>query len=311
MGLLSKLFGKIKPENQKVNHKDLEDMSKKNKQPMGLSFEISSDENNGITISSSPVGVSTGSIATDFYVYEWFIKNTGEIFYVGKGHGNRYKEFHERAYEAEKIRKMYDTDVRFVGIGLTEEQAIELETQEMIRVLNETNNRVTNRITPLFTKRGNGYDRGPSTPELKFEAAPHLFASEIEEHYFGIKARQFDEVKYENFKVVVFITRSIREEIDIIYGGNPDKYLSETKTLLSTNGNKILKSQYAKSATAWIFIGDDYVTNYEIDQEKALERIGRNIPTYHLIDVWKFLKEKFGEVDTVSTEKLPINPIHN
>lgn len=26
-----------------------------------------------------------------FYVYEWFIKETNEIFYVGKGTGNRYK----------------------------------------------------------------------------------------------------------------------------------------------------------------------------------------------------------------------------
>ena len=26
-----------------------------------------------------------------FYVYEWFIKESGKVFYVGKGHKNRYK----------------------------------------------------------------------------------------------------------------------------------------------------------------------------------------------------------------------------
>lgn len=26
-----------------------------------------------------------------FYVYEWYIVDTGEIIYVGKGKGNRYK----------------------------------------------------------------------------------------------------------------------------------------------------------------------------------------------------------------------------
>ena len=26
-----------------------------------------------------------------FYVYEWFVKETGEVFYVGKGIKNRYK----------------------------------------------------------------------------------------------------------------------------------------------------------------------------------------------------------------------------
>ncbi|WP_077210730.1 GIY-YIG nuclease family protein [Bacillus dakarensis] len=317
MGFLSNLFGNKKSEKQNDKQKENKDISesqereKINKQPMGISFNISSDESNGISISSSPVGVVTGSTATDFYVYEWFIKNTSEIFYVGKGRGNRYKEFHERAYEAEKIRKMYDTDVRFVGTGLTEEQAIELESQEMTRILNETNDRLTNRIIPLFTKRDNGHDRSPNTTELQFETAPHLYASEIEDHYFGVKSRPFDDVKYENLKAVVFISRNIRNEIDIIFGGNLDKYQSETKTFLSKNENKILKSQYAKSVTAWIYIGDDYVTNYNLDQEQALEKLGRNIPTYHLIDVWKFLKEKFGELEPDPIEGITINPIHN
>lgn len=277
----------------------------------GLSLDISTDEKHGVSISSSPIGVTTGSTATDFYVYEWFIKDTGEIFYVGKGRGDRYKTFHERAYEAEKIRKIYDTDIRFVGTDLTEEQAIELESKEMMRILNETNDRLTNRIIPLLTKRDNGYDRSPNTPELKFETTPYLYASEIEEHYFGIKHRAFDEVKDVNLKAVVFITRSMRDEISIIYGGNLHKYRDETDDLLSMNGSRILKTQFAKTVTAWIFIGDDYVINYELDQEKALERVGRNIPTYHLLDVRKFLIEKYGEVKTVSKEEVSINPVHN
>jgi len=32
-----------------------------------------------------------------YYVYEWFMKDTGEIFYVGKGSGKRYK-FKDRNY---------------------------------------------------------------------------------------------------------------------------------------------------------------------------------------------------------------------
>src|SRR5699024_6694143 len=130
-------------------------------------------------------------------------------------------------YEAEKIREMYDTDIRFVGTGLTEEQAVELESKEMTRILNKTNDRLTNRITPLFTKRDNGYNRSPNTPRLEFEKAPTLYASEIEEHYFGIKHRPFDEVIAKNLKSVVFITRNMRDENDIIYGGDYEKYLDE------------------------------------------------------------------------------------
>src|SRR5699024_4472435 len=110
---------------------------------------------------------------------------------------------------------------------------------------------------------------------------------------------------------VVFITRNMRDEINIIYGGNPNKYQDETKALLSMNGSKILKTQFAKSVTAWIFIGDDYVKNYELDQEKALERLNRNVPTYHLLDVRKFLIGKYGEIKAASKEEILIKPIHN
>src|SRR5690625_439823 len=187
MKLFNKLFANIKQRKYKSNQtksqrKKLFKQNKKNEPPnsesdadtvKGLSLNISSNGNYGVSISSLPVGVTTDSTAVDFYVYEWFIKDTGEIFYVGKGRGDRYKTFHERAYEAERIREIYDTDIRFVEVGLTEERAIELESTEMIRILNETNDRLTNRIIPLLSKRDNGYDRSPNTPELQFESTPY------------------------------------------------------------------------------------------------------------------------------------------
>ena len=232
MGLFDKFFRNKKKDEQEENQNSFEEMRKlidttKEDEPkesenknigLGISINLTPNyEDRSITISSSPVGVSTGSTANDFYVYEWFIKETGEIFYVGKGRGNRYKEYHVRAYEAEKIREQYETDSRFVATGLTEDEAIELESKEMVRVLNETNNRLTNRIIPLFVNRDNGYSHSPNTPELKFETAPVLFANEIDEHYFGQKPRTFDKVEEKNLKAVVFITRSMRDDIHIIY----------------------------------------------------------------------------------------------
>lgn len=34
-----------------------------------------------------------------YYVYIWFVKETGEVFYVGKGHGDRYKTMKKRSSE--------------------------------------------------------------------------------------------------------------------------------------------------------------------------------------------------------------------
>ncbi|HHP1135916.1 TPA: hypothetical protein ACR3Y6_004955 [Bacillus thuringiensis] len=58
-----------------------------------------------------------------------------------------------------------------------------------------------------------------------------MFAIEIDEHYFGQKPRAFDEVEDKNLKAVVFITRNIRDEINVIYGGNLEKYQDETNAL--------------------------------------------------------------------------------
>ena len=304
MGLLDKIFGKKEDEQKKTI-----EMPR---------VEVSSDGNSlkigdvaKITFSSGYVGSPTGSLHNDYYVYEWFIKDTGEIFYVGKGRGDRYKEYHERAYEAEKIREKYEVGIKFVAQNLTEEQALELESQEMTRILNETNDRLTNRIIPFFTKRDNGYSRSPSTPAYAFETAPVLYACEIDEHYFGIKGRPFDEVDDVNLSRPVFITKGITpDEIGTIYGGDYEKYYNEVVAMLEQLGSTIIKTKYAKSVTAWIYPCDDYVTNYDNDERLAEERLGRRVPAYHLIDVWKFLREKYGEI-VVEKQEVIINPIHS
>lgn len=246
----------------------------------------------GLLMESSPVGELSGSSKTDFYVYEWYIINTGEIFYIGKGRGNRYKEKHTRAYEAEKVRSLYETGVKFVAENLTEEEAVQIETQEMLRVLNETKDVLTNRITPLFAKRDNGYSKSPSTPEFELEKTPCFFATVIDEHYFGEKPKTFDVVNKECLKKVYFIENKVRfDENEIIYGGNYLRYYDIVCELLKIHGYSVIKTKFAKSVTAWIYIGDDDVFNYKNDQRLAIERLGRNIPTYHLLDVLKFLKD--------------------
>lgn len=107
----------------------------------------------------------------------------------------------------------------------------------------------------------------------------------------------------------MFIGRSIRNEVETIYGGEVGRYIDEAKQLLSIHGSRILKTQFAKSVTAWRYIGDDDVYNYEIDQEKAVARIERNVPNYHLVDVWEFLKNKYGDIESFEVKnKIEIKP---
>lgn len=63
----------------------------------------------------------------NFYVYEWFKVETGEVFYVGKGSGNRYKVTNNRNEYFKRVYNKYDCDVRILKDGLTEDEAFKLE----------------------------------------------------------------------------------------------------------------------------------------------------------------------------------------
>lgn len=62
-----------------------------------------------------------------FYIYEWFIVDTLEVFYVGKGTGNRRFETHNRNKYFNNVYNKYKCAVRIVEQGLTNEEACELE----------------------------------------------------------------------------------------------------------------------------------------------------------------------------------------
>ena len=251
-----------------------------------------------IILDGTFAGQTTGSQHTDFYVYEWMIKETGEIFYVGKGRGNRCKGSHGDSV-ADKIRQLYETDIIIVAKDLSEEQAVILESSEIIRILSETNFILTNRVIPLDAVRSNFYEKSSQSTPLKFETAPTLYADEIEHHYFGVQELFYDTVSLDALGKVAFIENRVDEDlIDIVYGNNYEKYYTETIQMLNNCGATIISSPDAKSLTAWIYCGDISVSRHLLRQSRYKNLNGRNLPTFHLIDVWKYLKNSnFGLID--------------
>lgn len=69
-----------------------------------------------------------------FYVYEWFIKTTGEIIYVGKGCKSRYKSLCHRNKIFLEFIKRFDCDSRIIKTFETEEEAFLYEKERILQL---------------------------------------------------------------------------------------------------------------------------------------------------------------------------------
>jgi hypothetical protein len=79
-----------------------------------------------------------------YYVYIWYIIETNEVFYVGKGKNGRYKQIYNRNKFFKDMYASHNCDVRKVYENLTESEAFQKE-QETIKWYREnTNFRLTN-----------------------------------------------------------------------------------------------------------------------------------------------------------------------
>ena len=71
-----------------------------------------------------------------FYVYEWYNVDTDEVFYVGKGTGNRYKQTSKRNKKFQQYYENHECAVRIVKYFELEEDAFNYgliaEVSEMI-----------------------------------------------------------------------------------------------------------------------------------------------------------------------------------
>ena len=78
-----------------------------------------------------------------YYVYAWYVKDTSEVFYIGKGTRNRYKNRkRENRFFTHMVNK-HDCDSLILKDGLTEQEAFDLE-KVMIEHYRTENTRLTN-----------------------------------------------------------------------------------------------------------------------------------------------------------------------
>lgn len=178
-----------------------------------------------------------------FYVYEWYIVSTNEVFYVGKGTGKRVTSSKSRGDLFKRIRSAYDTDYRIVFDELSEEKALELEARQML-IRKLENNYLVNVDDEFcdyyFPDLDDVYieycekENEKDDKEYAFydnmrkrEFIPIIGIDEISQHYFGVpEDAVFDKIDdeipeiYIHQRVGALKNSRIQEEVVFIKSAN-------------------------------------------------------------------------------------------
>lgn len=112
-----------------------------------------------------------------YYVYEWFIKETNQVFYIGKGKGNRYKQDKRNPYFL-SVKSHHNCDVCFVKENLTEYEALILK-EELFSQREKEGQILTNVITP------NAIGANERPDNYEFMKAPIIKVSRVDKYYFN------------------------------------------------------------------------------------------------------------------------------
>ena len=87
---------------------------------------------------------SKDKISKKYYVYVWIITDTGEVFYIGKGSGNRYKTKKRENRFFTYIVETHDCEPIKIIEGLTEREAYDAEIETIKYYRENTDFRITN-----------------------------------------------------------------------------------------------------------------------------------------------------------------------
>jgi hypothetical protein len=124
-----------------------------------------------------------------YYVYEWYIVESGEVFYVGKGCDNRVTSMKNRNKYFKNIRAKHECGYRILADNLAEQEAYDLELSYGLKLKESgqakasyalggkekyISNETREKISSTLKAKKNHAPRGPLTEEHRNKIAASL-----------------------------------------------------------------------------------------------------------------------------------------
>ena len=149
-----------------------------------------------------------------YYVYIWYIVDTGEVFYVGKGKNRRYKQLDNRNKYFKDMYSSHNCDVRKIYENLTEAEAFEKEKETIKWYRENTNFRLTNQ-----TDGGDGTSGWQPSDEFRAKQ------SQIHKEQWQDEAFRFRMLQIRRDENGVYKSKEFREKISkLVQGENNPNY---------------------------------------------------------------------------------------
>lgn len=179
-----------------------------------------------------------------FYVYEWFVEDTNEVFYVGKGSGTRYKTLSSRNKFFLDMYYTHHCNVRIVKSNLTEQEAFDEEIKRIKHYREKTNFRLTN-----VADGGQGSTGLKYTEEMrqKSSKANKLKWKDPKFRQRAIELRHDPNGPYQSNAFKSKISSLVSGDKNPNYG---NKWTEEQKRLLSEKRKKNGKTKRTKNGRA-------------------------------------------------------------
>lgn len=217
-----------------------------------------------------------------FYVYEWYIKDTDEVFYVGKGTSDRYKKIYGRNYFFQCMYKTHNCDVRKIYENLTEEEAFKKEIETIKYYKENTNYRLTNQ-----TDGGEGSSGWQPSEEFKQKQ------SEI--HKLQWEDRDFRE------KML-----SIRQDANGVY--KSDEFRNKISEMVKGSNNPNYQNYWSEEQKEHLRQKQKNNPLYKDETNPNAKRV-ICVETGEIFDCIKFAKEKYDIKSDGSITVALKNPI--
>lgn len=215
-----------------------------------------------------------------YYVYEWFTRDMGKVFYVGKGTGRRYRHIisdmkRPRGKEYQELQDSFGIEYRFLVEGVT---SFEAELYELCVILERTDaGEVLLQSAHGPGDAWYGAAAGSMVPAcVRRDFVPEIIVSKYRSRYFGVEPPEYDAV--DRTRLAVTFRASLTD-------GSPAtvQEMERVKELIVSLGGKAF-STVAKGTQA--------VVEFDcMDYEQYVKYKSMGLLVYHAFDVARELKE--------------------